>query len=549
MAESAGSALSPVTSIPPRILHASHAAARPVGLPIPTAASLRILKEDREDEEQFVAGSVDASDTERGCSPKSSRVGLIDGDFSVDSENWILRDDSNNSISDLYAAEPEQAAAANNLVGSLKRCGAPENGNTKQQAMEKPKQVQPRSKQLKEKTTKAERRALQEEQRASKAASKAAGNNPAMGSSASACAKAPQVAKPTLHNKDSNPMLTTSALEKKRSNQALEKHRKNDIPAPRMQFDDKNRVEKAKKRALLKQTESRNRVEMFQHLPQYEHGTQLPDLLSKLFQLESMHPAIYRVGLQILAGDLSGSNARCVAMLQAIRDAITDYTLPQDKTFIARDLLAKINGYVSFLNECRQLAFSMGNAIQFIKGRIAKLPQTLSESEVKEHLLSDIDGFINEKIVLADKVIVGHAVSKIKDGDVILMYSSSSVIEMIILYAHEIGKQFHVVIVDSRPMLEGQALLQRLLKKGINCTYTHIGAVSYIMHEVKIVFLGAASILSNGTVYSKVGTACVSMVAHALRVPVLVCCEAYKFSQRVMLDSICCNELGIGFPY
>ncbi|KAI5340602.1 hypothetical protein L3X38_019876 [Prunus dulcis] len=64
------------------------------------------------------------------------------------------------------------------------------------------------------------------------------------------------------------------------------------------------------------------------------------------------------------------------------------------------------------------------------------------------------------------------------------------------------------------------------------------------MHEVTRVFLGASSVLSNGTVYSRVGTACVAMVAHAFRVPVLVCCEAYKFHERVQLDSICSNELG-----
>ncbi|GJN23932.1 hypothetical protein PR202_gb11627 [Eleusine coracana subsp. coracana] len=100
------------------------------------------------------------------------------------------------------------------------------------------------------------------------------------------------------------------------------------------------------------------------------------------------------------------------------------------------------------------------------------------------------------------------------------------------------------IVVDSRPKLEGQGLLRRLVAKGIDCTYTHINAISYIMHEVTRVFLGASSVLSNGTVYSRVGTASVAMVAHAFGIPVLVCCEAYKFHERVQLDSICANELG-----
>lgn len=231
-------------------------------------------------------------------------------------------------------------------------------------------------------------------------------------------------------------------------------------------------------------------------------------------------------------------------MLQAFQESIKDYSTPPEKALV-RDLTAKINCYISFLIECRPLSISMGNAIRFLKTRIVKLPLSLSESEAKSSLMSDIDRFISEKIILADRVIVRHAVTKIRDGDVLLTYGSSSAVEMILLHAHELGKQFRIVIVDSRPKLEGQLLLRRLIGKGLSCTYTHINAVSFMMHEVTRVFLGASSILSNGTVYSRVGTACVAMVAHEFHVPVLVCCEAYKFHERVQLDSICSNELGM----
>ncbi|KAJ6734963.1 TRANSLATION INITIATION FACTOR EIF-2B DELTA SUBUNIT [Salix purpurea] len=399
-----------------------------------------------------------------------------------------------------------------------------------------------RSKSLKEKTTKAERRALQEAQRAAKATAKAEdGKTPAAASGAAASVKSGKSVKPPPSQKNDSAAL--AALEKKAGDRPPEKDRKKEVPQPRMQFDDKSRVEKAKRRAVVKQTEARNRVELFRHLPQYERGTQRTELQSKFFELDPVHPAVYKVGLQYLYGDICGSNARCIAMLQAFQEAIKDYSTPSEKT-LARDLTAKIGSYLSFLIECRPLSISMGNAIRFLKNRIAKLPLTLSELEAKATLRSDIDRFINEKIILADKVIVKHAVTKISDGDVLLTYGSPSAVEMVLLHAHELGKQFRVVVVDSRPKLEGQLLLHRLVGKGINCTYTHVNAISYIMHEVTRVFLGASSVLSNGTVYSKVGTACVAMVAHAFRVPVLVCCEAYKFHERVQLDSLCSNELG-----
>ncbi|XP_024022304.1 translation initiation factor eIF-2B subunit delta [Morus notabilis] len=395
----------------------------------------------------------------------------------------------------------------------------------------------------KEKTTKAERRALQEAQRAAKAAAKAEGSKLLGGGSSAVTSVNVKPVKGTKTASQKNDSVSVAASDKKVGDRLAEKDRKKEVPQPRMQYDDKSRVDKAKRRAVVNQTEARNRVELFRHLPQYEHGTQLPDLESKFYQLDHVHPAVYKVGLQYLSGDVSGGNARCIAMLQAFREAIKDYLTPPKKN-LCRDLTAKISSYVSFLIECRPLSISMGNAIRFLKSRIAKLPLTLSESEAKALLQSDIDRFISEKIILADKVIVKHAVTKIRDGDVLLTYGSSSAVEMILLHAHELGKQFRVVIVDSRPKLEGQLLLRRLVGKGLNCTYTHINAVSYIMHEVTRVFLGASSVLCNGTVYSRVGTACVAMVAHALRVPVLVCCEAYKFHERVQLDSICSNELG-----
>ncbi|KAM0833713.1 hypothetical protein ACQ4PT_064092 [Festuca glaucescens] len=270
---------------------------------------------------------------------------------------------------------------------------------------------------------------------------------------------------------------------------------------------------------------------------------------AKASQKKDVPPAVStvtsekKVGLHYLSGEVSGGNGRCIAMLLSFREAIKDYSTPPNKT-LSRDLTAKISSYVSFFIECRPLSISMGNAIRFLKNRIAKLPLTLSESEAKASLQSDIDRFINEKIVVADQVIVSHAITKVRDGDVLLTYGSSSVVEMILDHAHKLGRKFRVIVVDSRPKLEGQGLLRRLVAKGINCTYTHINAVSYIMHEVTRVFLGASSILSNGTVYSRVGTASVAMVAHALGIPVLVCCEAYKFHERVQLDSICANELG-----
>jgi translation initiation factor eIF-2B subunit delta len=63
------------------------------------------------------------------------------------------------------------------------------------------------------------------------------------------------------------------------------------------------------------------------------------------------------------------------------------------------------------------------------------------------------------------------------------------------------------------------------------------------MTEVTTVLLGAHSLSSNGAVYSRAGTALVAMMAKGNSVPVVVCCETYKFSEGVMLDGFGKNEL------
>lgn len=59
------------------------------------------------------------------------------------------------------------------------------------------------------------------------------------------------------------------------------------------------------------------------------------------------------------------------------------------------------------------------------------------------------------------------------------------------------------------------------------------------------VFLGAHALLANGYVMSRVGTSQIALVAKAFNVPVLVCCETYKFCERVQTDSFVSNELGM----
>lgn len=283
-----------------------------------------------------------------------------------------------------------------------------------------------------------------------------------------------------------------------------------------------------------------SKVSLFSHLPQYSRHNSLTQFMS--IPSSVIHPAMVRLGLQYSQGLISGSNARCIALLRALQQVIQDYTTPPNEE-LSRDLVNKLKPYFSFLTQCRPLSASMYNAIKFLNKEITGVSSSKREEEAKSELQAAIDQYVQEKIVLAAQAISRFAYEKISNGDVILVYGCSSLVSRILQEAWTKGRRFRVVVVDSRPRLEGKHTLRSLVRVGVPVSYLLIPAASYVLPEVSKVLLGAHALLANGSVMSRVGTAQLALVARANNVPVLVCCETYKFCERVQTDAFVSNEL------
>jgi translation initiation factor eIF-2B subunit delta len=395
----------------------------------------------------------------------------------------------------------------------------------------------------------AERRAIQEAQRAAKAAKQLGGQK----ESAPKPVK-PVEAKPTLvpDKKASTPKVVSSgsAQVKKQPDQAT-------TPGPtaakdskvrvsdKMQADD-DRIVKRQSRKLEKQNVPRRqstnqkKVSLFRHLVQYERNVKLTHQLG--FNSSTIHPAVLQLGTKYMEGVISGSNARCIALLMVMKKVIADYRTPENKE-LSRDLEVHIRPYISFLNECRPMSVSMGNAVKYLKHQITHSSSSQSDDKARESLQSDIDRFI-QNVKLAMQAISIDACRKIQNGDTLLVYSCSSLLVKVLCDAQRQGTKFRVIVADGRPKLDGRRMLHRLVQNGICCTYILINAVSYVMKEVTKVLLGAHALLANGSVMSRVGCSQIALTAKVYNIPVLVCCETYKFCERVQTDSFVFNELG-----
>ncbi|KAI9507708.1 IF-2B-domain-containing protein [Russula earlei] len=256
----------------------------------------------------------------------------------------------------------------------------------------------------------------------------------------------------------------------------------------------------------------------------------------------NVHPAIVRLGLMFAEFKICGANARCIATLSVFKRVIQDYTTPPNNT-LSRHLMTHLSVQISHLVSARPMSVTMGNAIRQLKMEISGSDIDLPEQDAKDALCGKIDNYIRDRIIIADQVIQETAMRKIHDGDVVLTYARSSVVQKVLLEAWAGGTRFSVIVVDSRPMLEGKRLLSALVSAAIPCTYLLLPALGSVISEVSIVLIGAHSIHSNGAVFSRAGTALVAMMAKQHAIPVVVCCETYKFSEGVRLDSFTKNEL------
>lgn len=278
-------------------------------------------------------------------------------------------------------------------------------------------------------------------------------------------------------------------------------------------------------------------VELFSHLYNQPRRHTLEGVS------KDVHPAVLALGFQMSSYEICGSSARCVAMLLAFKEAIKEYTTPAG-TSLARHLTSHyLSPQIDFLKSCRPISESMGNAIRWLKKLIVEVDPDMPEHEAKDDLCDNIDRFIMERITATDQAIASSASQLIKDGSVVLTYAKSSIVEKTILQAHAAGTKFRVIVVDSRPLFEGKNLATSLMNAGLRVEYYAFAGLARAVADATLVLLGAHSMLSNGRLQSRIGTASLAAAAHRIDIPVIVCCESVKFSGKVALDSIVLNEV------
>ena len=267
------------------------------------------------------------------------------------------------------------------------------------------------------------------------------------------------------------------------------------------------------------------------------------------FNQKEFHPDFVRLGVKSANGTLEGSNDHCVEFLKAVQELIDCYAgLDSSKTF-SREFEAELKTNISFLESCRPLPMSTKNALKFLKSKISSLSIDQSNDCNLNLLKQDVNEYLNNKIQLSSDALVTEEnwSSFVKNGDNILTFGYSTTAVNLLSNAskrlRERSEVFSVTIIDSSPCFAGRKTLRILENLGVQCNYGLVTAISYLMPRVSKVLIGAHALLGNGAVMSSAGSGLVMLSAKSFNKPVIVCCETFKFSEKIQTDSIVSNEL------
>jgi translation initiation factor eIF-2B subunit delta len=274
------------------------------------------------------------------------------------------------------------------------------------------------------------------------------------------------------------------------------------------------------------------------HIPPYGPAAARP-----LGVVVNTPASVVRLGHLYATNAITGSNARAVALLRTFQVLIESYTPPPKKLY-SQDLIAALNNHFQYLTEKRPHSLSMGSCMSFLKTTIQSLDMKVTTLDARSLLTAAIDRFVLEKIECSGQVIAGLCLTKINDGDVILTFGSSELLKQVFLEAKKAGKDFKVIVLDSNTSPTGLALAKVLADKDVDVTYSLYHSLSYVLPTATKVLLSCCGITSNGSVYAGAGTSGIAVTASRLNIPVLVCCETYKFSRKVIRDSLSANERG-----
>ncbi len=246
--------------------------------------------------------------------------------------------------------------------------------------------------------------------------------------------------------------------------------------------------------------------------------------------MSSDHPAIQTVVDRIRSDAIGGAADIAKEVVGALARMVEN-SQAQD----ANALWAEVDSAVIDILRVMPSFAPPVNALHRIVGRMeAAAVRDTTIAALKAEVKSGAADFFTWAENALDRV-AQYGAEKVRDGDVVFMYSMSSTVWRILRRAKSQGKSFRVVVTESRPGNEGLWTVREMEKHGIPVSVSIDACIGELVPQSDVVFVGADAISSHGVSFCKVGTYPTALVAKAHGVPFYVAADTLKFDSSTLL--------------
>ena len=151
----------------------------------------------------------------------------------------------------------------------------------------------------------------------------------------------------------------------------------------------------------------------------------------------------------------------------------------------------------------------------------------------------------------AREKIVQHGATIIPDEATVFTFTLSETMVSTLHRAKQQGKDFRVLVTESRPNNDGLVTVTKLNEQGIPVSIGVDACIGELVSRADIMMVGAEAIMADGSAVCKVGTYPSALVARAHGVPVFVVVDTMKFNVTSLLglplwlDPIASTDLGV----
>jgi ribose 1,5-bisphosphate isomerase len=122
----------------------------------------------------------------------------------------------------------------------------------------------------------------------------------------------------------------------------------------------------------------------------------------------------------------------------------------------------------------------------------------------------------------------------------VMTHCHSSIVEEILIKAHEQGRKFTVICTETRPKFQGRITATNLLKAGLDVKMVVDSAMRWVCKNegVDLIIIGADAITSEGTVMNKIGSRLLALVAEEENIPFYVASPLFKYNLTTLTGEL-----------